>query len=183
MRKRILAVSFFATAALGLPMTAPTPALAAPPQHESNTQHHVTETFADILPCADGGYYLITTTANQTEHATFTDTSGHFTFTETGTFQASPTEVVITTDPDGEPVVTPTGPRPGPTYSGHFTIWGGGSFNDKRSVTTFTFRIHGTGSDGTTLSFHENAHATTDGPGDPEDPATPVKVAFDKARC
>ena len=141
---------------------------AAPPQHEKNIEKNTTETFTDVVPChPELGDYEITTTYNGQEHSTFTDSSGHFTFTETGTFSALPSA--------GNPNTE--------TFTGKFTVWGGGTFNTRQSEESFTFNVQGTGSQGTTFGAHDNAHVVTDGPGDPEDPATPVKVAFDKSTC
>ena len=61
--------------------------------------------------------------------------------------------------------------------------WFGASINRNESVETFAFNIHGLGDQGTTFASHENAHVVTDGPGDPEDPGTLLKLAFDKMRC
>jgi len=160
---------FVATACIGLAVVVNVGvATAAPPEHEKNIEKNVTETFTDVVPCHDElGLYDITTTYNEQEHATLTATSGHFTFTETGTFSAVPH----------------TGSTHTETFTGKFTTWGGGSFNSKRSIETFTFNVGGTGSQGTNFRAHENAHVVTDGPGDPEDPATPVKVAFDHLTC
>lgn len=160
----------------------------AAPAPETVIEHGATETFADVVPCNDQlGYYAITTTYNSVEHFAGTDTSGHFTFTETGTFTASPTNVLL--DANGDPVLnedgeaTPTTPRAGETFSGKFTVWGGGSSNSNVSTTTFTFMVRGTGSEGTTFGAHNVAHVTTDGPGDPFDPNTATRVAFDKSHC
>ena len=51
------------------------------------------------------------------------------------------------------------------------------------STETFTLNIHGIGSLGTRVASHEYGHITTDGPGDPHDPTTSVKVAFDRVTC
>lgn len=133
---------------------------------ETNNTHQGTETFVDVIPCLESlGDYSITVSYNGVEHVTSNSKGEHFTFTQTGTFQAVP--------------VTGTGE----TFSGRFTVWGGGNLNPKVSNFTFTFRVQGTGSAGTTFKTNDNAHVTTSGPGDPFDPATPVRVAFEKARC
>ena len=63
-----------------------------------------------------------------------------------------------------------------PTYTGHFQQWFGDSFNRNNSVSHFTFNIHGTGSDGSTLDFHQNAHLNinTDGT---------ISLMFDHMTC
>ena len=63
-----------------------------------------------------------------------------------------------------------------PSYAGHFASWFGDSFNRNNSVSHFTLNIHGTGSDGSTLDFHENGHFSTNADGT-------VTVAFDNATC
>lgn len=131
--------------------------------HEKTIEHGATETFVDTFPCV-GADFTITTVYNEQTHVTVNGDSFHFTFTQTGTFNAVPV-------------------AGGETFSGRFTVWGGGNANTKQSIETFTFNLTGTGSAGTFVSAHENAHVVTDGPGDPEDPATPVKVAFDKMVC
>jgi hypothetical protein len=69
---------------------------------ETITEHGVTETFHDQVPCV--GFGEITTTCNSVEHESTTPGGGfHATFTETGTFTA-------VLDAGG-------------TSSGKFTIW------------------------------------------------------------
>jgi len=63
------------------------------------------------------------------------------TFTQTGTFSAVPLE-----DPSL------------PSFTGRFTIWGGFNQNGKTVNGTFTFNLSGTGSDGSTVSFHTTEH-------------------------
>ena len=65
----------------------------------------------------------------------------HATFTQTGTFVAVPM---------GDPSL--------PSYTGTFTIRGGFNDNGKTVNGSFTFNIHGTGSDGTTFSTHFGDH-------------------------
>jgi hypothetical protein len=156
----------------------------------TTTEHHATDVFADLRPCdtTTGIYYRITTTYNSVEHESFTGPdSGQFTFTQTGTFTAVPTEVLR--DANGDPVLNENGdaipvgdPLPGETFTGKFTVWGGGSFSSHGSVFTFTFNVRGVGSEGTTFSEHDVNHITA-GPGDPEDPNTLVRVAFNHDNC
>jgi hypothetical protein len=134
----------------------------------TNHEHQVTRIFFDTRPCADDGVgYEITATVNTVEHETVNAKGDHFTFTETGRFTARPAEVVR--DGDGSPVrndndeLTPdlgddgwAVYLDGVTYTGRYTAWGGGNFNNnKTSNFTFTFSVHGTGSDGST--FRENS--------------------------
>ena len=62
-----------------------------------------------------------------------------------------------------------------PSYTGHFTSWGGFNTNRQSQTGTFTFSGHGKGSDGSTLRFHDVEHFTV-GPNG-------VKVEFEKFRC
>jgi hypothetical protein len=64
-----------------------------------------------------------------------------YTFTQTGTFSAVPLE-----DPSL------------PSFTGKVTIWGGFNQNGTTVNGTFTFNLHGTGSDGSTLSTHQTDH-------------------------
>lgn len=163
---------------------------------ESSTFHNEVDRFADTAPCNDqlGGYW-ITLTYNGQIHSTANDNGFWITGTETGTFVAVP--IVVEVDQQGNlvrdpnsgnliPVLDGSGnpvPRTGETFTGKFTDWFGGSINRNESVLTNTSNIHGLGSAGTTFAAHDNSHTVTDGPGDPFDPATPVKLAFDHATC
>jgi hypothetical protein len=120
------------------------PALAGPPDTETTTMKGLVETFDDVVPSCEGGgpLYTITTTSNLVEHTTaFDDGRVHGTFTQTGTFVAVPKD-----DPSL------------PSFTGHFTVWGG--FNDNGSSVngTFTFNVHGVGSDGSTFSNNNVEH-------------------------
>ena len=108
----------------------------------TETEHQVTETFTDVVPCGvdETALYDITTTSNLVEHATFGPKSVHFTFTQTGSFTAVPQDPSL------------------PTYSGHFTTWGGFNGNNRNASGTFTFSIHGTGSDGSRVTFSAVDH-------------------------
>lgn len=72
----------------------------------------------------------------------------------------------------GQFLFTPDDPTQ-PTYTGHGTQWGGGSDNNQNSVGHFTFSLHMTGSDGSSITFHETGHMSTNANGDPT-------VVFDK---
>ena len=129
--------------AAGLLLTA-APALAEPPVTETTIEKGLVETFIDVVPTCEGGgpLYTITTTSNFIEHTTtFDDGRIHATFTQTGTFVAVPLE-----DPSL------------PSFTGHFTIWGGFNQNGKTVNGTFTFTVHGVGSDGSTFSNHATDH-------------------------
>jgi hypothetical protein len=119
------------------------PAVAAP----TTETHHakgLVESFVDVVPSCDqdATLYNITTTSNLVEHRTlFPDGREHDTFTQTGTFVAEPLKDASL-----------------PSYSGKFTIWGGFNANGKTVNGTFTFNLHGSGSDGSTLNFHSVDH-------------------------
>jgi hypothetical protein len=128
----------------GLLLVSAAPAFAAPPTTETTTTKNLVETFVDVVPTCEGGglLYTITTTSNLVEHETvFADGRVHATFTQTGTFVAVPLD-----DPNL------------PSFTGHFTTWGGFNQNGTTVNGTFTFNVHGTGSDGSTFSNHVTDH-------------------------
>jgi hypothetical protein len=160
--------SLAALAALAAPFAVAAAPAGAAATTGTGHEHQVTRTFFDTRPCADDGVgYEITATVNTIEHETENAKGGHSTFTETGSFTARPAEVVR--DGDGNPIrndddeLAPALDADGNVvyldgvvYTGHYTAWGGGNFNNsKTSNFTFTFSVHGTGSDGST--FRENA--------------------------
>jgi hypothetical protein len=119
----------------------------AQPSTTTTTEHHATDTFTDVVPTCEGGgpAYRITITYNEVEHITvFADGREHDTFTQTGTFAARPV---------GNPSL--------PTFTGKFTTWGGFNANGQSVNGTFTFNLHGTGSDGSSLNVHEVDHFNT----------------------
>jgi hypothetical protein len=129
-------------AAVGLLVVA-VPALAGPPVTTTTTKKNVVETFVDVLPSCEGGpLYTVTTTSNFVEHTTeFADGRVHATFTQTGSVVAVPLE-----DPSL------------PSYTGHFTIWGGFNANGTTVNGTFTFNVRLVGSDGSTVTNHQVDH-------------------------
>jgi hypothetical protein len=128
----------------------------------TQTFHDATESFPTNGPCtSETG--IVTITYNGVAHATVLTSgvgagTGWFTFTATGTFSFEPLA--------GGNV----------TYSGKFTIWDGENINLQNYTATFTQIIHGTGSDGSTINFHEVAHVTVAPSGD-------VTITFDKSTC
>jgi hypothetical protein len=153
-------------------LAAPFAVAAAPAGAAANTatrhEHRVTRIFFDTRPCADDDVgYEITAIVNSVEHMTVNAKGDHSTFTETGRFTARPVKVIR--DGDGNPIRNDDGelspaldgggtvvPLDGVVYTGRYTAWGGGNFNnDKTSNFTFTFSAHGRGSDGST--FRENS--------------------------
>lgn len=123
--------------------------------------HNVTESSTNVNPCTqvpgtvtltyNGVFHVTTLTSGQgagTSWATGT-LAGDFTFAP---FDASQ-----------------------PTYTGHFATWFGDNNNLNNGTETSTFNLHGTGSDGSTIQFHDVAHLSVS--------ATGVTVSFDKASC
>jgi opacity protein-like surface antigen len=135
---------FAATMAAGLLLLIGAPAYAAPPVTTVTHEKDLVETFVDVVPTCEGGgpLYTITTTSNLvSKESVFDDGRVHATFTQTGTFVAEPLE-----DPSL------------PSFTGKFTSWGGFNQNGKTVNGTFTFTVHGTGSDGSTFRFHTTEH-------------------------
>lgn len=160
---------------------------------ETETFHNETATFGDYVPCVSEFPSLeafeLTTTFNGVEHFNENKNGGHFTFTNTGTFSAVPV-LLADEDGDGEPDFDEetesfviAGPREGESFTGRFTIWGGGNFNRSGiAASTFTFSGHGTGNEGTEVNWNSVDHVTS--VGDPfEDPAAIIKVMFSRFNC
>lgn len=61
----------------------------------------------------------------------------------------------------------------GVTYTGHSTFWGNFNVNNQSANETFTGSIHVTGSDGSSISYHEVSHMTLL-------PDGSISVSFDK---
>ena len=187
MRARLLlAAAFAAVLVFGLSATAASA--------ETVTFHHETATFGDYVPCVSEFPSLegfeITTTFNGVEHFNENKNGGHFTFTNTGTVSATPVLFADTNPADGEPDFDEAtesfviaGPREGESFTGKFTIWGGGNItNSGIFASTFTFSGHGTGDEGTEVNWNSVDHVTS--VGDPfEDPAAIIKVAFSRFNC
>ncbi|HJU52833.1 MAG TPA: hypothetical protein VJ815_10915 [Acidimicrobiia bacterium] len=116
------------------------PAVAAPPVTETGVDHGITETFVEFFDC-EGTLYEITVVYTLIEHSTvFDDGRAHFTFTQTGTFDAIPL------DPSQ------------PDASGHFAVWGGFNQNNSTVNGTFTFNVNGEYEDGGQISTHAVDH-------------------------
>ena len=127
------------------------------------TEHNVTETMHDALPCV--GDATITITYNEVDHfSQAANGSIHGTSTQTGTFSA-------VMDAGG-------------TSTGRFTVWDGFSISPDGSG-TFTITFSGTVKSGVGAGtgWHEVMHVTGtfDADGNPIPDLT--KVAFDKFRC
>jgi len=122
------------------------PASAQPPVTETIIEKNVVFTFVMPLPTScppDGLLYTITLTTNRVTHiATFPDGRIHGMLTWSGTFVAVPL---------ADPSL--------PTYTGTLTLHNG-TFEQNGQVvtTTFTYTLHGTGSDGSTFKIHVTMH-------------------------
>jgi hypothetical protein len=155
MRRLILGIiSIFAL------LLVPTSAASA----DTVTEHNVSETFHDELPCV--GPATITITYNEVEHFSIAaDGSFHGTFTQAGTF-------IAVLDAGG-------------TSTGRFTIWGGFNGSPGGSNGTSTFTFSGTVKTGPAAGtkWHEVMHATAP----IDDEGNPIldlaRVAFDNFSC
>lgn len=108
-------------------------------------------------PCT-GDPATITLTYNGVFHVTVLPSGASWaTGTMTGTAVLAPTDSSL------------------PTYTGHFTSWFGDENNQQNGVEHSTLTIHATGSDGSTLTFHDTSHMSVSASG--------VTLSFDKASC
>jgi len=131
-----------ALAAAGMVSAAPA-AYAAGPTTTVTHQKGFTDTFVDVVPdCFSiSEPYTITTTSNSvSKESVFDDGRVHATFTDAGTFVATPVDLT------------------GPSVSGHFAVWGGFNANGKTVNGTFTFNLTGRFEDGTRISVHTVDH-------------------------
>lgn len=122
--------------------------------------HGGTQTFPSNVPCVDPPNSvtgMLTLNFTAVFHVTV-NTAGDawFTSTQEGDFSFVPF-------------------KPGLSYTGHFAIWFGASFNQNNSVVHDTFNIHGTASDGSALTFHMVNHMSISASG--------ITLAFDKVVC
>jgi hypothetical protein len=119
--------------------------------------HNVTETSTDVNPCS-GAPGTLTLTYNAVFHVTTLENGTYWaTFTQTGAFSFVPFD------------------SSQPSYTGHFTVWDGDNWNNRNTTETVTFMVGGTGSDGSTLTFHEVEHISSSASG--------ATLSFDKLRC
>ncbi len=141
-------VSSFAAFGVLLLMALPAQASGAGAMSFTQTFHNVTQTFTSgpmaLNPCT-GAPGVLTLTYNGVAHVTFLTSgvgagTGWVTFTNTGDFTFAQQD--------------------GVTFTGHFTAWDGASFNLQNLAATGILEIHGTGSDGSTISVHAVMHMT-----------------------
>ena len=191
---RLAAIASAASVLIAAPVIGSSSALAASAStNGGGTLHHEERGFADIFPCReDLGFFFFKAIYNQQEH--FSTDGSRYSFTQVGSTTAYP--IAVERDANGDPIRDANGDiipivddngipvqQPGETFSGSFQTSFGSHENIGVSTETFTLNIHGIGSLGTRIASHENGHVTTDGPGDPNDPTTSVKVAFDRVSC
>jgi hypothetical protein len=138
----VLAFSF----SLALLLLAAVPASAAPAETTTVIVKNVTDVFPTLHPCT-GVLGTVTTVSNGVMHTTTKNGTTHATFTQAGTFTFVPLAA-------------------GPTFVGHFAIWGGFNGNNNNMSGTFTFNVTGKGSDGSRFSAHAVEHFSTS-PGGP----------------
>lgn len=130
---------------------------AAPAETETITVKDATESFPDVNPCT-GAPGIVTVTYNGVFHiTTLPNGTYHVTGTQAGTFTFEP-------DDPSQPSVT-----------GRFTFWFGENSNQASFNGTFTFRVNGQGSDGSTVRFNGVAHVSVS--------ATGATTAFEFGRC
>lgn len=145
--KRLIA----SLAAIGAVIVLAMPAQASGAGAVSFTQtfHNVTQKFFPPDPMASnpctGVPGVLTVTFNGVAHVT-TLTSGVGAGTGWGTFTNTGTFTFVGQD--------------GVTFTGHFTVWDGENFNLRNQAATSIFEIHGTGSDGSSLTLHAVMHMT-----------------------
>jgi len=158
-------LSIAASAAAFFALSLPVSANGAGAVSFTQTFHNAVETMPVPNPCT-GAQGTVTITYNGVAHATFL-TSGVGAGTGWETFTAT-----------GEFAFVPTDPSQ-PSFNGKFTTWDGDNENLRNFTATATFRLKGTGSDGSTLSFHDVFHITILNP--LTNPL--IVVSFDKPSC
>jgi len=159
----LLAAALAVLAMATLPVYTVTGAAAAGAGAVSFTQtfHNATDSFPTPNPCSGAPSTAMLTYNGVFHVTTLTAGQGAGTFWATGTMTG---EFVLTPDDATQP-----------TYMGHFTQWFGDNDNLRNGTQTATLNLHGVGTDGSTLRFHEVAHLSVSASG--------VSVSFDKPSC
>jgi hypothetical protein len=164
MKRLIASVAAFGAVLL---MALPVQASGAGAVTFTQTFHNATQTFSPPDPMAanpcTGVPGVLTITYNGVAHVTFLTSgvgagTGWVTFTATGDF------TFVQVD--------------GVTFTGHFTAWDGASFNLQNFAATGIFVVHGTGSDGSSLTVHAVMHMTV-----LLGPPLSLVVSFNKFTC
>jgi hypothetical protein len=116
---------------------------------------HGVQTSTETNPCT-GNAIDLTQTSNMVQHVTFFPGGDEIwgTFTE-------------------EDKVTGVDEGTGVVYTGHSTAWGNFNVNERNANDTFTASIHVTGSDGSTIAYHDVMHEAWNANG-------VLTVSFDK---
>jgi hypothetical protein len=130
----------------------------------TQTFHNAVQTFVPpdpgaVQPCT-GVPGTLTITFNGVAHFTVL-TSGVGAGTGWGTFTATGTFSFVGSD--------------GVNFTGRFTVWDGQNFNLQNFAATAIAVIHGTGTDGSSLKFHDVAHFSVSASG--------MTLSFDKPTC
>jgi hypothetical protein len=157
-------ISSFAAVGAVLLMAIPAQGSGAGAVSVTQTFHNATQTFVPpdpnaVQPCT-GVPGTLTITYNGVAHSTFL-TSGVGAGTGWATFTATGTFTFVGSD--------------GVNFRGRFTAWDGENFNLQNFAATAILVVHGTGSDGSTLTFHDVAHMSVSASG--------VNLTFDKPTC
>jgi hypothetical protein len=157
-------VSSFAALGALLLMALPAQASGAGAVSVTQTFHNATQTFVPpaseaVNPCT-GVLGTLTLTFNGVAHATFLTSgvgagTGWITFTATGSFTFAGAD--------------------GVNFAGQFTAWDGANFNLQNFAATSILHINGTGSDGSSLTFHDVFHMSVS--------ASDITLSFDKPTC
>ncbi len=123
-------------------------------QTVTTTQNfHGVVTFPSVNPCT-GNPAVVTATSNVVAHETFFPATGEDRVTFTNEFSFTVVEATL-------------------TAAGHFTTHSNFNMNQQNSNSSFTSSEHATGSDGSTVTFHEVAHFTLN-------PDGTLTVSFDR---
>ncbi len=152
---RRLSLSLLAGPALAFAFVAPVAAAGGAHTQSFTDNTHGLQTTTQMNPCTGNPDYLVGD-SNVVQHVTYFPSSDETwgTFTEEDRIS-------------GVDTVT------GVTYTGHSTFWGNYNVNRQNSNFTFTASIRATGSDGSTITYHEVGHMTMLPDGN-------VAVSFDK---
>jgi hypothetical protein len=143
MRKAVLATSFAVIVAALIAVGSAVAATGGTGHTVTQTENfHGVQTTTDTNPCT-GNAIDLTQTSNIVQHVTFFPAGDEMwgTFTE-------------------EDKVTGVDEGTGVVYTGHSTFWGNFNVNERNANDTSTGSIHVTGSDGSTISYHEVMHET-----------------------
>jgi hypothetical protein len=138
-----------------------------PAETHTETVKNLTESFPDFNPCT-GDPGVVTVTYNGVFHMTqLASGELHLTGTLTGQFVFEPDDSSL------------------PSYTGRFTNWFGENHNQNQAAATFTFRLRGVGSDGSTVTAHGVSHITAETIDFSAFPpiVEGLKVMFDKFDC